>query len=1066
MMTWAELLDSIEQEVREVFPVKRFKLDVLKEHIHNGPSTLIDVKVTDKSSGKRLLIDCHQLKRKELRIQEVEFLANYALGEHCTHAAIIASPDANLTDQVQKHAVRVGVAVVRFQLSTFRRNIGQVFDNAAVLQKKKQHGDARKNHTSLNLNSTVRTHAQNEKYAAKSGLTTWVPRKISCRSLNGRYQVESEGVLASKVPPRDLVSSSWWLRKGTSTLWKTNTIHVQPSDVWQIHHVPNLQQLPPHLCKDLTQQSGLAFHSAPNVVQKQRYTGLWEIRQNSLWLFNTPQGANHVSDQVPIRTTQPSRVHTGGIVPTDTATTEKQTQEEHRTFHSQSWRSFTAATKTSQPKKEHSREVFKDPTTSDNCTAIPKTSAPPTMTETMRRPSTKLFAVTTGDETSQTPLSQAQETVKVTGIVQSKPQKNGTNGVSVVLRYPKVVKQQVLEPIVTVVGKVGEVALVKTMSVALLQLKTIVDTLFPLVGEFPTHLVKTLAYSVHLVRVSTTLIRRTPQRHAKKHRRAKHPARRDTAQCSHGGRLLVQGWRPIASLPNSQPMGRQRQQPIKIPGTANVCHVGRHHRDGSHIHEERNGPDTTQFGQRKDSMDDDGNVPSGPDDDALHPQSAISEVAPVKAAPSGDEQTCNPSTSHTDDVESLSPVKAEHLEQHDLETSVNVTSTESRNHDQGAEPTTATCELENEEDSMVNLKEETPEALRDDGRGGFSFIDDDSDDDITNDVMLKRALQGLFEPLKTDSNVKKEAAITEDSAPEHYVGINTKEEKHILSDESDNEDNDMLFMNEPLGGEGLFKAESLDSGCAEEEACLASSRKSSSSSFYSFLSFFSFSSSSSSSSNLSSDDSKIKKDGEKDVKEEAKIPRIESVDSEAVDSLCNVDGTGLGREEKDAPFDIGATRSSRKLSRDSSWSSSTSSSSDSFSFATPTRLSSGEINRVKYSNSPLNKYDGSPDMRIRVNRSSMLGSPDGSPRNANGAPDMRWTENRTSLCVKSPQGVPLNVNKSPDMRWKFNRAALLQTSPQGALLNVDGSPDRRFKVTRNLARRGRSDVSTRTLVFN
>ncbi|XP_078700286.1 uncharacterized protein LOC144927063 [Branchiostoma floridae x Branchiostoma belcheri] len=1063
-MKWSELLDSIEREVKEVFPNKRFKLDILKENILNGPSTLIDIKVTDKTSGKRLLIDCHQLKRKELRIQEVDFLANYAVDERCTHAALIASPDADLTDQVQEHAVRVGVAVVRFQPSTFRRNIGQVFNNAVMLKQKKQHGDARNNDTSLNLKPTVRTYAQNEKNSAKPGPKSCVLRTISCRNVSERYHLKSEGVSSSKATPRDLVSGSWWLRKGTSTLWKTNTIQVQPSNVWQIHQVPaDAQQLPENVWEDLSLQSQVITlrNSVPSAVQKQRYRDVLGCRDNSLWLFNAklPQRVNDAFE-VPIPTIWPLRRPTAGIVQSDGSPTERQTTLEDGAFFKLSQRSFAATASSSQPKEERPKDVTEDLTTSYTCTLIPNPTSR-TLTETTRRNPTKLF-----DKTSQTPTS--QETGRVTGILQSKPQKNGTNGVSVALGYPKVVKQQVLEPIVTVVGRVGEVAVVKTMSVALFQLKAIIDTLYPLVGVLPSHLVKTLAYSVHLVRVSTTLIRRTPQRPAKKPRRTKHTARRVTNQCAQGGRLLVQGWRPVVSQQNFRPMGKQRQQPIKLPGAATVCQIGRPQRIGAHAIAEQNGSESTQDGLRNESSEGDKNVLSESDNNLLHSQSAVAEVIPVKVEPSDEEQACNSSANHANDVESLSPVKSEHLEQHDLETSSKVASTETFSHDQGVPLTAATCKLESVEDSMVK-KEDPREGSRDAGRGAGSS-DDDSEDDVSDDVMPKPVVHGLFEPLMADSNVKSEAATDESRDPEDYVGTDSKEQTLVLSDESDNEENDMPFKEEPLGGEGLFvgnlasnKAESLDSGCVEEQGCLPSSRKSSSSSFYSFLSFFSFSSSSCSSS--SSDDAEIKKDDEEDIKEDIKTPKVETVDSE-VDSLYNKDGTGS--EEKGTPFDIGVTPSSRKfISRDFSWSSSTSSSSsDSVSFATPTRLSSGEISRVKYSNSPLNKYDGSPDMRVRVNRSSMLGSPDGSPRNANGTPDMRWTGNRESLCGKSPQGLPLNVNKSPDMRWKFNRAALLQKSPQGALVNVDGSPDSRFKVTRNLGRKGQSNVSTRTLVFN
>ncbi|XP_019618069.1 PREDICTED: uncharacterized protein LOC109465311 [Branchiostoma belcheri] len=1062
-MKWSELLDSIEREVKEVFSNKRFKLDVLKENIHNGPSTLIDIKVTDKTSGKRLLIDCHQLKRKELRIQEVDFLANYASDEHCTHAALIASPDSDLTDQVQEHAVRVGVAMVRFQPSTFRRKIGQVFNNGMMLQQKMQHGDARNNDMSSNLKPTVRIYTQNEK---NSGANTCVLRTIPCRNVNGRYHLKSEGVSSSKATPRDLVSGSWWLRKGTSTLWKTNTIQVQPSDVWQIHQVPaDAQQLPENVWEDLSLQSQVItlHNSVPSAVQKQRYRNVLGCRDNSLWLFNTklPQGLSHIFGVPTTPTIQPLRRPTAGIVQGDGYSTERQTTVGDGAFYSTSQRFFTATTSSSQPKEERPKDVTEDLTTSHTCTLIPNPTSR-TLTETTRRNPTKLF-----DKTSQTPTS--QETGRVTGVLQNQPQRNGTNGVSVVLGYPKVVKQHVLEPIVTVVGRVGEVAIVKTMSVALFQLKAIVDTLYPLVGVLPSHLVKTLAYSMHLVRVSTTLIRRTPQRPAKKPRRTKQAARRVTPQCAQGGRLLVQGWRPIVSQQNFRPIGNQRQQPIKMPGAATVCQIGRPQRIGAHAIAEQNGSESTQDGLRNESSEGDKNVLSESDNNLLHSQSAVAEVIPVKMEPSNEEQACNSSANHANDVESLSPVKSEHLEQHDLETSSKVASTETSSHDQGVPLTATTCKLESVEDSMVK-KEDPREGSRDAGRGAGSS-DDDSEDDVSDDVMPKPVVHGLFEPLKADSNVKSEAATDESHDPEHYVGINTGEHTLILSDESD-EDNDMPFKEEPLGGEGLFvgnlasnKAESLDSGCVEEQGCLPSSRKSSSSSFYSFLSFFSFSSSASSCSSSSSDGAKIKKDDEKDTKDDIKTPKVETVDSE-VDSLYNKDGPGS--EEKGTPFDIGVTPSSRKfISRDFSWSSSTSSSSsDSVSFATPTRLSSGEISRVKYSNSPLNKYDGSPDMRVRVNRSSMLGSPDRSPRNANGTPDMRWTGNRESLCGKSPQGLPLNVNKSPDMRWKFNRAALLQKSPQGALLNVDGSPDRRFKVTRNLARKGQSNVSTRTLVFN
>eukprot|EP00058_Branchiostoma_floridae_P013081 XP_002598569.1 hypothetical protein BRAFLDRAFT_66960 [Branchiostoma floridae] len=1053
-MRWAELLDNIEREVKEVFPNKRYRLDVLKEDIHNGPSTLIDIKVTDRTLGKRLLIDCHQLKRKELRIQEIDFLANYALDEDCTHAALVASADSNLADQVQEHAVRVGVAVVRFEPTTFRHNIGQVFNNAVVLQQKKQRDDTRNNKTSLNLKSTVQKHAQNEK---NSGPTTCVPRKSYCRNGKEIYHLKSEGVSSFKGTSRDLVSSSWWLRKGTSTLWKTGTIQVQPSDVWQIHHVPDLQQLPQNLCEDLTDQPQLTFHSAPRAVPNQQYRDIWERRQSPIWLFNTrlPRGVNHVTEGpiTPTVVVQPSHGPTGGFVPADTFPAQRHTKVEDSAIYSLSGRSFTATTKSS-PKGEHPKAMVEDPNTSNSGALSPKTAAL-TMMETMRGNLTKLF-----DETSQPPSS--QETARVTGILQGQTQNNRNNDFSVVLSYPKVVKHKVLEPIVIVVGKVGEVALVKTMSVALLQLKTIIDTLYPLVGVFPQQLVSTLAYSVHLVRVTSTLIRRTPQRHAKKPRRAKFNTRSLTPQCSHGGgRLLVQGWRPIASPQNFQPMRRQRQQPIKIQGAADVCQVGRPQRHGAHILESQNDPEATEDEQRNGFSEGDQNVPADREEGPLHShdsQSAVSEVTPVKSEPSGDEQTYNSSTSHANDVESLSPVKSEHLEPLVLETSVKVASTEPPSDDQGVEQTTTTYTLENVEDSDVK-KEDTREESRGNGRGSHSSIDDDSDD-VNNDVVQKPVLHGLFEPLKAESNVKSEPGIVASHNLEHSIGSNAKEQTSILSDESDNEDNGMSFTDESLGGEEHFvgnptpKAESLDSGCEEEQACTASSRKSSSSSFYSFLSFFSFSSSTSSSPSPSSDDTKMKEDG---GEEKFKMPNIETVDSEAVDSLyCE----GAGKEEKDAPRDYGVTPSCRKLSRYSSRSSSTSSSSDSVLFATPTRLSSGELSRVKYSNSPLNKYDGSPDMRIRVNRSSMLGSPDGSPRNTNGTPDMRWAENRESLCVKSPQGVPLNVNRSPDMRWKFNRDALLEKSPQGALLNVDGTP-----VTRNHARRGRSNASTRTLVF-
>ncbi|XP_078620905.1 uncharacterized protein LOC144887518 [Branchiostoma floridae x Branchiostoma japonicum] len=1064
-MRWAELLDNIEREVKEVFPNKRYRLDVLKEDIHNGPSTLIDIKVTDRTLGKRLLIDCHQLKRKELRIQEIDFLANYALDEDCTHAALVASADSNLADQVQEHAVRVGVAVVRFEPITFRHNIGQVFNNAVVLQQKKQRDDTRNNKTSLNLKSTVQKHAQNEK---NSGPTTCVPRKSYCRNGKEIYYLKSEGVSSFKGTSRDLVSSSWWLRKGTSTLWKTGTIQVQPSDVWQIHNVPELQQLPQNLCEDLTDQPQLTFHSAPRAVPNQQYRDIWERRQSPIWLFNTglPRGVNHVSEGPITPTVQPSHGPTRGFVPADIFPAQRHTNVQDSAIYSLSRRSFTATTKSSPPKVEHPKAVVEDPNTSNSGALTPKTAAL-TMMETMQGNLTKLF-----DETSQTPVS--QEAARATGILQSQPQNNGINDFSVVLSYPKVVKHQVLEPIVTVVGKVGEVALVKTMTVAMLQLKTILDTLFPLVEVFPKQLVNTLAYSVHLVRVTSTLIRRTPQKHAKKPRSAKFNTRSLAPQCSHGGgRLLVQGWRPIASLQNFQPMGRQRQQPIKTQGAADVCQVGRPQRHGAHVLESQNDPEATEDEQGNGFSEGDQNVPADREEDPLHShdsQSAVSEVTPVKSEPSGDEQTCNSSTSHTSDVESLSrnveslsPVKSEQLEQHDPETPVKVASTETPSLDHGVEQTITTYILENAEDSDVK-KEDTREESRDDGTGAHSFVDDDSDD-VDNDVMQKPVFHGLFGPLKTESNVKSEATIIESRDLEHSVGTNSKEQTSILSDESDNEDDGMSFTDELLGGEGLLvgsptsKAESLDSGCVEEQACTASSRKSSSSSFYSFLSFFSFSSSTSSSPSSSSDDTKMKEDG---GEEKFKMPNIETVDSEAVDSLyCE----GAGKEEKDAPRDYGVTANSRKLSRDFSRPSSTSSSSDSVLFATPTRLSSGELSRVKYSNSPLNKYDGSPDMRIRVNRSSMLGSPDGSPRNTNGTPDMRWAENRESLCVKSPEGVPLNVNRSPDMRWKFNRDALLQKSPQGALLNVDGTPDRRFKVTRNHARRGRSNASTRTLVF-
>ncbi|XP_035661678.1 uncharacterized protein LOC118405930 [Branchiostoma floridae] len=1079
-MRWAELLDNIEREVNEVFPNKRYRLDVLKEHIHNGPSTLIDIKVTDKISGKRLLIDCHQLKRKELRIQEIDFLANYALDEDCTHAVLVASVDSSLADQVQEHAVRMGVAVVRFQPTTFRHNIGQVFNNAVVLQQKKQHDDTRYDNTSLNLKSTAWKHAQIEENFAKSKAKTGVPRKRYCRNGNERYHHNSEGVPYSNVTPRDLVSSSWWLRKGTSTLWKTGTIQVQPSDVWQIHHVPDPQQLPQNFCEDLSDQPQLTFHSAPRAVPKQRYRDIWEHRQSPIWLFNTrlPRSVNHVSEGpiTPTVVVQPSHGPTGGFVPADTFPAQRHTKVEDSAHYSLSGRTFTATTKSSPPKAEHPKAMTEDPNTSYSGALTPKTASL-TMMETMRGNLTKLF-----DETSQTPVS--QETARPTGILQSQPQNYGTNDVSIVLRYPKVVKHQVLEPIVTVVGKVGEVALVKTMSVALLQLKTILDTLFPLVEVFPQQLVNTLAYSVHLVRVTSTLIRRTPQRHAKKPRRAKFNTRSLAPQSSHGGgRLLVQGWRPIPSLQNFQPMGRQKRQPIKTQGAADVhvCQVGRPQRHGAHVLESQNDPEATEDEQRNGFSEGDQNVPADREEGPLHShdsQSSVSEVTPVKSEPSGDEQTYNSSTSHTSDVESLSrnveslsrnveslsPVKSEHLEPQALETSVKAASTETPSLDHGVELTATTYRLENVEDSDVK-KEDTREESRDDGRCANSFVDDDSDD-VNNDTMQKPVFHGLFEPLKAEGSAKSEAAIVESHDLEHDVGTYIKEQSSILSDESDNEDNVMSFTDESLGGEEHFvgnptpKAESLDSGCEEEQACLASSRKSSSSSFYSFLSFFSFSSSTSSSPSSSSDNTKMEKcDGE----EEFAMPKIETVDSEAVDSLYCEDG--VGKEEKDTPLDIGVTPSSRKLSRDFSRSSSTSSSSDSVLFATPTRLSSGELSRVKYSNSPLNKYDGSPDMRIRVNRSSMLGSPDGSPRNTNGTPDMRWAENRESLCVKSPQGVPLNVNRSPDMRWKFNRDALLQKSPQGALLNVDGTPDRRFKVTRNHARRGRSNASTRTLVF-
>ncbi|KAI8487776.1 hypothetical protein Bbelb_345140 [Branchiostoma belcheri] len=1004
-MKWAELLDSIEREVKEVFSNKRFKLDVLKENIHNGPSTLIDIKITDKTSGKQLLIDCHQLRRKELRIQEVDFLANYAVDERCTHAALIASPDADLTDQVQEHAVRVGVAVVRFQPSTFRRHIGQVFNNAVMLQQKRQHDDARNNDTSLNLKPTVRTYAQNERNSAKSGANTCVPRSDSCRNVSGRYHLTPERVPCSKATPRDLVSRSWWLRKGISTLWKTNTIQVQPSDVWQIHQVPaDAQQLPENVWEDLSLQSQvISFHnSVPRVVQNtQGYRNVLGCRDNSLWLFNTklPQGLSHIFEVPTTPTIQPLRRPMVGVAQDDRSSTERKTTSVgDGVFYSVSQRSFTATTSSSQPKEERPRDFSEDLTPSDTCTLIPNPTSR-TLTEPTRRNPTKLF-----DETSQTPTS--QETGRVTGVLQNQPQRNGTNGVSVVLGYPKVVKQHVLEPIVTVVGRVGEVAVVKTMSVALFQLKAIIDTLYPLVEVLPSHLVKTLAYSVHLVRVSTTLIRRTPQRPAKKPRRTKQAARRVTPQCAQGGRLLVQGWRPIVSQQNFRPIGKQRQQPIKMPGAATVCQIGRPQRIGAHAIAEQNGSESTQDGLRNESSEGDKNVLSESDNNLLHSQSAVAEVIPVKVEPSNEEQACNSSANHANDVESLSPVKSEHLEQHDLETSSKVASTETSSHDQGVPLTATTCKLESVEDSMVK-KEDPREGSRDDGRAAGS-PDDDSEDDVSDDVMPKPVVHGLFEPLGADSNVKSEAATDESRDPEEYVGTDSKEQTLVLSDESDNEDNDMPFKEEPLGGEGLFvgnlasnKAESLDSGC---------------------------------------------KDDEEDVKEDIKTPKVETVDSE-VDSLYNKDGTGS--EDKGTPFNIGVTPSSHSVS-----------------FATPTRLSSGEISRVKYSNSPLNKYDGSLDMRVRVNRSSMLGSPDGSPRNANGTPDMRWTGNRESLCGKSPQGLPLNVNKSPDMRWKFNRAALLQKSPQGALLNVDGSPDRRFKVTRNLGRKGQSNVSTRTLVFN
>ena len=119
------------------------------------------------------------------------------------------------------------------------------------------------------------------------------------------------------------------------------------------------------------------------------------------------------------------------------------------------------------------------------------------------------------------------------------------------------------------------------------------------------------------------------------------------------------------------------------------------------------------------------------------------------------------------------------------------------------------------------------------------------------------------------------------------------------------------------------------------------------------------------------------------------------------------------------------------------------------------------------------KRDGTPDMRFRVNKDTsqkgVVAARKEGPLKRDGTPDMRFRVNKDTRqkgVVATRKEGPFKTDGTPDMRFKVNKEAFKGSSSQNSASQVetvplkrDGTPDMRFRVNKTTAAKSPSPVS-------